>query len=416
MHKAAPTRMPALPEIRTGHFLAMCDSTGLIQHAIHSIPDRSHGYCVDDNARALLLACALDPVAEARLPEPLTTRFAAFVQHAWNPDNGRFRNFMSYDRRWLEDVGSEDSHGRTLWALGVCATEASDPARQRWSANLFKSALPVVENFSSPRAWAFTLLGLHAYCSVTQGDRESDRTTRVLAERLCSLFIRNSSETWAWFEDGLAYDNARLSQALIATGLALDNQLYVDVGLKSLRWLMSVQTAPSGCFRPVGSEGFGALRMKPSLFDQQPVEAAATISACLTAHRADGSAEWHTNARRAFDWFWGENDLKVPLISPLTGGCMDGLHPDRANENMGAESVVSYLLGLVEMRQFKRLAILERQSIAAIVARKAAPSAVAARATATNLTAGGHLVSIPISQSPAAASPARSGPSGRSAL
>ena len=349
-----------IPEMRIGHFLSLCDSTGMIQHAVHSVPDRSHGYCVDDNARALLFCCALSNSGEAQLSETMTTRFAAFIQHAWNPDTRRFRNFMSYDRRWLEESGSEDSHGRTLWALAECAREDTDPSRRKWAAALFKTALPAVEEFSSPRAWAFSLLGLDAYCTLVGGDLFANRVRRLLADRLMSLFSATETKDWVWFEDLLAYDNARLPQALIQTGLTTHTQPYVEVGLRSLRWLMSLQTTSSGCFRPVGTKSFGRLRQKPEAFDQQPVEASATISACLAAWRAEDGAEWPAGAMRAFGWFLGENDLQTTLIDPDTGRCSDGLHPDRPNENKGAESVLSYLLGLVEIRRFKRTAAIGR--------------------------------------------------------
>ena len=341
----------AVPNVETGHLLSMCDSTGLLQHAVHCVPDRSHGYCVDDNARALLLACAIGKSGEQRLPETLTTRFAAFIEHAWNPDTQRFRNFMSYDRRWLEDVGSEDSHGRTLWALAECAATDTDPARRRWAANLFVKALPVVERFSSPRAWGFTLLGLNAYCAARVSDIPANRMRRLLANRLLGLLSTNRIGTWHWFENVLAYDNARLPQALIETGLATGARVYTEAGLQSLRWLMALQTARSGYFRPVGSDSFGNIRQKPAKFDQQPVEATATIAACLAAARADHGAEWPAGARRAFNWFLGANDLQVPLVNLATGGCLDGLHADRPNQNMGAELVLSYLLALVEIRQ-----------------------------------------------------------------
>ncbi|MEX2128636.1 MAG: glycosyltransferase family 4 protein [Xanthobacteraceae bacterium] len=351
-----------IPEMRLGHFLSLCDSTGMLQHAVHSVPDRSHGYCVDDNARALLLSCALASSGEARLPETMTTRFAAFIQHAWNPDTRRFRNFMSYDRRWSEDQGSEDSHGRTLWALAECAREDPDPSRRRWAAALFKTALPAVEEFTSPRAWAFSLLGLDAYCTLVGGDLLANRLRRLLADRLMSLFAETETEDWVWFEDLLAYDNARLPQALIQTGLTTQTRPYVEVGLRSLRWLMELQTASSGCFRPVGTKSFGSVHQKPEAFDQQPVEASATIAACLAAWRAEDRAEWPAGAMRAFGWFLGENDLHTTLIDPDTGRCSDGLHPDRANENKGAESVLSYLLGLTEIRRFKRTAATGRMA------------------------------------------------------
>ena len=353
----ALTKAAAIPEVRIGHFLSLCDSTGILQHAVYSVPDRAHGYCVDDNARALLFSSALSNSGEAQLSGTITARFAAFIQHAWNPDTRRFRNFKSYDRRWLEESGSEDSHGRSLWALAECAAKDIDPSRRRWAAALFKTALPVVAEFSSPRAWAFSLLGLDAYCTTEVRDPSANGLRKLLADRLMALFQASHRKDWLWFEDVLAYDNARLPQALIQTGLATHTPAYVEVGLRSLRWLMSLQTTSSGYFRPVGSKSFGRIRHKPEAFDQQPVEASAAISACLAAGRANDDAEWSLGAMRAFGWFLGENDLRTALIDPDTGSCSDGLHPDRLNENNGAESVLSYLLGLVEIRQFKATAV-----------------------------------------------------------
>jgi glycosyltransferase involved in cell wall biosynthesis len=352
--QSAPARGPAPPPMQFGHLLSMCDDTGLFQHAVHSVPDRRHGYCVDDNARALLLACALNNPGEQRLPEVLTTRFAAFVQHAWNPDTKRFRNFMSFDRQWLEDRGSEDSHGRTLWALGEAARGDASASRRRWAASLFAEALPATELFRSPRAWAFTLLGLDGYCAAVTEDFSAGRRRRLLADRLAAILLAVETADWVWFEEGLAYDNARLPQAMIATGMALREPAYVEAGLRGLRWLMTKQVTPGGLFRPVGSKSFGDKRKPPRPFDQQPVEATATISACLAAWRADGDAAWKAGAARAFAWFLGENDLSAPLVDVETGSCRDGLHPDRANENRGGESVVSYLIGLAEIRQLAR--------------------------------------------------------------
>jgi len=344
----------ATPDMQIGHFLSMCDDTGLFQHAVHSVPDRSHGYCVDDNARALLLACALNNPGEQRLSEVLTARFAAFVQHAWNPDTRRFRNFMGFNRAWLEDSGSEDSHGRTLWALGECARSDASPSRRRWAAALLAEALSTAETFHSPRAWAFTLLGLGAYCAAAPNDLHARETQHLLADRLMSSLASIETPDWVWFEEGLAYDNARLPQALMVTGMATQTPDYVDAGLRSLRWLMTQQTTSRGHFRPVGTAGFGELRKRPRAFDQQPVEATATIAACLTAWRADGDVEWKATATNVFAWFFGSNDLSVALVDLHSGSCRDGLHPDRANENRGGESVVSYLLGLADIRQFAR--------------------------------------------------------------
>ena len=347
-----PGRLPT--RLCLSHFLSMCDDTGLLQHAIHCVPDRSHGYCVDDNARALLLACALNTPGEEPLDERLTSVFAAFVQNAWNPRTLRFRNFMSFERRWLEDSGSEDSHGRALWALGECARNDANLSRRRWAAALFAEAAPSVEAFQSPRAWAFALLGLDAFCVPFPRDARAVELKHLLAARLLSILGSVETKDWVWFEEGLSYDNARLPQALIVTGVSLGVPHYSCAGLRALRWIMMLQTAENGFFRPVGSQSFGDLRRPPLAFDQQPLEATASISACLAAWRTDGAPSWKAHAVRAFEWFFGANDLATPLIDPDNGSCRDGLHPGRANENRGAESVISYLLSLVEMRSLDR--------------------------------------------------------------
>jgi glycosyltransferase involved in cell wall biosynthesis len=344
-----------LPPMRTRHFLSLCDDVGLFQHSLHCVPDRSHGYCTDDNARALLVSCALGEPGEQSFAEVVTNRFAAFVQHAWNRDTQRFRNFLGFDRRWLEDLGSEDSHGRSLWALGECARSDHNPLRRRWAASLFAEALPPAEGFCAPRAWGFTLLGLDAYCAAIADDSTAIRLRDLLAGKLMAILAAVETPDWTWFEEGLAYDNARLSQALIVTGRSAGKPSYIGAGLRTLRWLMSLQTAPTGFFRPVGSQTFGATRSPPSSFDQQPLEATAAISACLAAWHADGDLRWRSDAARAFAWFLGSNDLSLPLVDLETGSCRDGLHPDRANENRGGESALSYLLAMTEMRQLARL-------------------------------------------------------------
>jgi hypothetical protein len=241
-----------------------------------------------------------------------------------------------------------------LWALGECARKNASRARQQWAAGLFDAALVRIEDFRSPRAWAFCLLGLDAYCSVVKASMLVERLRLLLADRLISILASVETEGWIWFEEGLAYDNARLPQALIITGMSTGTPVYTKAGLKTLRWLMTQQTGASGFFRPVGTNGFTDTRKTPRKFDQQPLEATATISACLAAWRAEGDAKWRADATGAFSWFLGHNDLSVPLVDQKTGSCRDGLHPDRANENRGAESAVSYLLSLVEIRQISR--------------------------------------------------------------
>jgi glycosyltransferase involved in cell wall biosynthesis len=351
---AARSALP--PTIQLDHLRLMCDDTGLFQHAIHSIPDRAHGYCVDDNARALIVAAALNAPGERPMSEALAGCFASFIQHAWNPQTSRFRNFMGFDRRWTEEAGSQDCHGRALWALGECARGDASVSRRKWAASLFLAALPAVRAFSSPRSWAFTLLGLSSYGEAVDIEPRSRELRHELAERLMRLLASVETREWVWFENGLSYDNARLSQALIVTGLSTSMPSYVSAGLRSLRWLMTLQTTPEGFFRPVGSHGFSDVLVPPRAFDQQPLEATATIAACCAAFRAEPDLKWRTDALRAFAWFLGRNDLSTALVDVETGSCCDGLHPDRANENRGGESVVSYLLALAEIRQLHRTA------------------------------------------------------------
>jgi glycosyltransferase involved in cell wall biosynthesis len=351
--KTLAERAPELPEINLEHLGLMSDETGLLQHASFNVPRYDDGYCIDDNARALLLTTLLEEAGseDPKTVRMLASRYLAFVSHAFNPTGGRFRNFMTYTRHWTEERGSEDSHGRALWALGTVVGRSPDPGRQSLGGNLFHRALPAVASFTSPRAWAFALLGIDEYLRAFQGDRNVQATRKALAERLLDLFQRTSRRDWPWFEDSATYCNARLSQALLVSGFWMENKEMVAVGLRSLEWLVENQYAPDGTFTPIGSNGFYSRGGAKAAFDQQPVEASGMISACLEAGRLSGDKRWAERARRAFDWFLGQNQLRVSLYDPTTGGCRDGLHPDRVNDNQGAESSLSFLLALVEMRR-----------------------------------------------------------------
>lgn len=341
-----------LPVIDLTHLDLMTDRTGVLQHGAFNVPRYDDGYCLDDNARALLLMALLEDAGseDRRMVRALASRYLAFVNHAFDARSGYFRNFMSYDRRWLEERGSEDSHGRAVWALGTVVGRSADPGRQSLGGHLFHAALPAALEFQSPRAWAFVLLGIDEYLRAFQGDSSVQGVRTALAERLYALFRRAATPGWPWFEDRLTYSNARLSQALLVSGRWMGNQAMMDAGLSSLRWLASLQCSEEGYFAPIGSNGFYVRGKRKALFDQQPVEAAGMVSAGLEAWRLTGDALWSDHARRAFDWFLGLNQLRQPLYDPTTGGCRDGLHPDRTNENQGAESSLSFLLSLVEMR------------------------------------------------------------------
>jgi hypothetical protein len=274
------------------------------------------------------------------------------VSYAFNEQSGRFRNFMTYGRRWTEDWGSDDSHGRALWALGTVVGRSRDPGRQSLALALFQRALHVATTFTSPRGWAFTLLGIDEYLRAFQGDSNVQAVRSILAERLLDLFQRASSDNWPWFEEQATYENARLSQALIVSGSLMKNEDMTTAGLRSLDWLVAKQYT-DGYFAPFGSNGFYAKGEVAAAFDQQPLDAYAMVSACLAARRSTQDERWMLYARRAFSWFIGQNHLQHSLYDAASGGCRDGLHAERANENQGAESTLSFQLALLEMRDLE---------------------------------------------------------------
>jgi glycosyltransferase involved in cell wall biosynthesis len=352
--KTLAKRPAELPEISLEHIGSMTDTTGMLQHAVFSVPRYEDGYCLDDNARALLLMALLEEAGteNKKTVKILASRYLAFVHHAFDDRSGRFRNFMSYGRSWLEDAGSEDSHGRAIWALGAVVGRCKDPGKESLAGLLFRRALVAIEDFTSPRAWAFSLLGIAEYLRAFQGDSSVQSAHKLIAERLFELYRRCSSSDWPWFEDQVTYENARLSQTMIASGVRLHHEEMTRAGLQSLEWLISLQLQ-DGHFAPIGSNGFYPRGQIKAVFDQQPIDTWATVSACLEARRATGDERWLQHARRTFGWFLGQNHLQQSLYDAASGGCRDGLHAERVNENQGAESTLSFQLALLEMREIE---------------------------------------------------------------
>jgi glycosyltransferase involved in cell wall biosynthesis len=347
-----------LPLVKVDHLSRMTDHTGIYQHAVFAVPNQHEGYTTDDNARALIVSITVEQHggkadAEAKT---LASRYLAFLWLAFNSANGRFRNFLSYDRQWQESEGSEDSHGRALWALGTAIKQSVDETLRGLAGRLFELAVPAAMTFTSPRAWAFSLFGIQQYLDRFPGDRSAQKQRDALAGRLLNVYRVTRTTNWKWFEEGLAYSNARLSQALLLAGSRTSNQQLLEAGIESLEWLAAQQRCTmNGHFVPIGSQGFYRKAGEKARFDQQPVEACATVSACLEAYRATADDHWRTLAWSAFNWFLGDNDLKVALYDAATGGCRDGLHPDRANQNQGAESTLSFLMALLEMRRLRQV-------------------------------------------------------------
>jgi glycosyltransferase involved in cell wall biosynthesis len=346
-----------LPELKLNHVNRLTDDTGMLQHAIFTVPNRSEGYTTDDNARALIFMVMLNQTEQGKggLANPdWATRYLAFLEQAFNPKNKRFRNFLSYDHRWMEEQGSEDAHGRALWALGTVLARSADDGLRGAAGRLFELSLPAVMEFHSPRACAYTLLGIHEYLHSYSGDRDAQRVRFALARRLLDMYESIRRPDWKWFENILAYGNARLSHAMLLAGSASGDDRMVSAGLESLDWLMETQRCQTGShFVPIGSQGFYRQGGDKARFDQQPIEAAGAVSGCLEAYRVTGERRWRDEAWGAFNWFLGDNDLQLPLYDSVSGGCRDGLHPERANENQGAESTLSFLMALLEMRSLQ---------------------------------------------------------------
>ena len=363
--RATSKSLNQLPELKLNHVNALTDDTGMLQHAIFTIPNRGEGYTTDDNARALIFTVLLDELGmdrpdigqsgktESANPD-WPFRYLAFLEHAFNPEKKRFRNFLGYNHRWKEEHGSEDSHGRALWALGTLLARSANQGLRGAAGRLFEVSVPAVVEFHSPRACAYALLGMQEYLHAYPGDRDAQRVRLALARRLLNMYESIRRPDWKWFEDVVAYGNARLPQAMLLVGLACADEPMLSAGLDSLDWLMETQRCQTnGHFVPIGSQGFYRRGTEQARFDQQPIEAAGAVSACLQAYRVTGDNRWRTEAWSAFNWFLGDNDLQLPLYDSETGGCRDGLHPDRANQNQGAESTLSFLMALREMRSLQ---------------------------------------------------------------
>ncbi|MFB3925014.1 MAG: hypothetical protein ACE14T_03085 [Syntrophales bacterium] len=344
----------SLPEIKLDHLRLLTDDTGILQHARYNVPHREHGYCTDDNSRALIAAVLSRSVLpDSHDPGIEAVTYLSFMNHAFNEKTGRFRNFMTYDRKWLEDQGSEDSHARAVQGLGTALLSQPstliDPA-----VDLFERALPAMSGFRWPRAWAIGLIGIQAFLECFPGHIGAHRILQSLAERLLRLYEENARQDWPWIDNCLTYSNGKIPQALLLAGHILSREDMMSAGLRALDWLMKIQTAPSGHFAPVGNKGWFPYAGRKADFDQQPVEAMAMTGACLDAYQFTGDEKWIKRARFCFEWFLGRNALNTPLYDRQTGACFDGLQPNGPNRNQGAESTLSWIISLLRMRIFAK--------------------------------------------------------------
>ena len=342
-----------LSELDLRHLKIMTDDTGIFQHAQYTTPNRNHGYCTDDNTRALIATGMLWDLNHDESMIPLMQNYLGFLSYAFNEETGRFKNFMDYSRKWLEPMGSEDSHGRAVWGLGTAVALCPHESMIVLATKLLQAALPVTESFTSPRAWAFTLCGIQQYLQRFGGDSEIRRYRATLSEKLFNLFKTNMTEDWPWCENILSYANAKLPHVLLTCGKWMQRNDMIDLGKQALSWLIAIQTSEGGHFSPVGTNGWYPRGGTKARFDQQPIEAHAMIDACVEAFHVTREKYWLDQAQRAFYWFLGENDLRIPLYDFTTGGCRDGLHQDSVNENQGAESLLAWLMSRLLMQELQ---------------------------------------------------------------
>jgi len=356
------SKKASMPDVDLSHLRTLTDDTGVLQHAVFGVPDRSQGYTTDDNARALIATLMYYDGYRDESALPLANTYLAFLYHAFDPERHRFRNVMGFDRRWRDERVSEDAHGRALWALGVAAALAPNDTILSCATRLFCQALEMAECFTAPRAWAFALIGIHAYLRRFDGDTHARRVRSVLAKRLYGQFKDNSSPDWPWCEDILCYSNAKLVHALILSGQWIPSPRMVAQGLKSLQWLLKLQLRKDGTVSLIGNQGWMKRGGERARFGQQPVDAMALVEACAEAHRCTQEAVWRERAHQCLGWFLGNNDIQSVIYDYQTGGCRDGLHPDGANVNQGAESSLAWLIALVTMHDLDRAALLKETS------------------------------------------------------
>jgi glycosyltransferase involved in cell wall biosynthesis len=355
--------MDELPRINLHHFKVMTDDTGILQHSFFTIPNREHGYCIDDNARALVVSCMYYSLRKDDQIIKSIKIYLAFIYHAFNYKKNRFRNFMSYNRTWLEEIGSEDAHARTLWGLGVAVKNAPNQAIRDMAARLFGDAVSVVESFTSPRAWSFSILGMSHYLEIFGGDATVRKIQETLSEKLYTLYKDNFKPDWPWFEDILSYANANLSHGLIIAGHRISRLDMFETGMSSLEWLIEKQMSPEGHISIIGNKNWHKKNEEGSKFDQQPIEIMNLVITCAAAFKFTGDKKWINKARKCFSWFLGQNDLGVQIYNYQTGGCRDGLHSQGTNANEGAESTLAWLISLLTMYKLFEEQVLAKEPL-----------------------------------------------------
>lgn len=351
-HSRSLKQNAELLEIKLDHLYMLTDDVGILHSAKSTVPDRRGGYRIEDNAAALIAVLLahdhLNFTSGSQL-DLLTGRYLSFLDYAFDDAMGMFREGLNYDRTWVREGACEDAHARAIWALGEAVARCQTRGHMTLAANLFQRALPGCDNLQYPHAWAYSLIGIHAYLRRFNGDSQARRIRENLAGRLYDRFSASATDDWPWLSDTVTYTAARLPHALLLSGRWMFNDEITQMALRSLDWLHTIQTSEAGQYSPIGSQGWFQRGSEKARFDQHPCEAQATIDASLEAYRVTGDSEWINRAHQAMSWFLGGNDLRLPLYDHTTGGCHDALHAHGANENQSAPATLAWLLSLLSL-------------------------------------------------------------------
>lgn len=356
-----------LPPVKLDFLKALTDDTGIIQHAKFSIPCRKEGYTTDDNARALIASIKhLEHFEDASVRRLIDTYLCLllYMQRA----DGKMHNFLSYDRRYIDEVGSEECIGNTVWACGYAQDSKLPLDTKLVAKEIFDKALPWTIQSVWPRVKALAIMGLFHYQRAYPADKNISSNIRILGDQLLTQYRQQASDGWNWFEPCLTYSNGRLPQALFLAYEATKERKYLQAALSSLNFLIDTQTI-DGIFVPIGNDGWYKKGATRAVYDQQPIEAWCMIDAEIAAYRITQNESYRNAAYDTFEWFLGKNLNGLSLYDPKTGGCCDGITPQGLNYNRGAESNISYLmarLNLESLTQVSTQGILHKQLTAGI--------------------------------------------------
>ena len=341
------------PPITLEFIRALTDETGILQHAKFGTPKRKEGYTTDDNTRALVALTKFSQNEKNFEPvDKLVDTYLSFLLLMQNKD-GTMHNLLSYNRNFMDDRGSEDSMGRTLWSCGCVVESNLNLERRLLAKEIFDKLLPLAFNFRAPRAKAFAVMGLSRYQKAFAKDRNPKKSLEVLAEQLLEHYENNNAADWHWFEPYLTYSNGRLPQALFEAYKVTQDERYLESAMESINFLLKIQTI-NGIFVPIGNRGWYNQGGDRAIYDQQSVEAATMTEAALAAYRATRQSKYKNAAKIIFNWFFGENILKVQVYNSDIGGCYDGITPQGLNLNMGAEAIVCYLSARLQFEVQKK--------------------------------------------------------------